>query len=215
MQNYLLRFQKNARFMSADTETSDLNLATTLPFQVSWVIGNKDKNLESHDHYVDWPNFENEISAGASAITRFNAWDYRRRCEPPEKVYDLFQKDLFDENTYSIWANVLNFDVFVVANWQRAMNKKIDYSWIKRCICIQSLEKAIVLGYKEIPQDLTERLCFWYRMSNFKQRGLKTNLAYLLKKYEIPHDPNNLHNSLEDVGGALGIFRKQLYLIDI
>ena len=45
--------------------------------------------------------------------------------------------------------------------------------------------------------------------------GLKTSQAALLKKYNIDHDPNRLHDALYDIEMNFKVFRKQLFELEI
>jgi hypothetical protein len=52
-------------------------------------------------------------------------------------------------------------------------------------------------------------------MLHIREKGLKTNQAFMLKYYDIPHDPKRLHDSLYDVEMTFEIFKKQIFNIDL
>ena len=87
-----------------------------------------------------------------------------------------------------------------------------SYSFINRIIDTRSIATAIA---KEIPVDRENFLAWQYKMINYKERGLRTAQGFLLKKYDIPHDPKKLHDALYDIIMNYEIFRKQLYEIEL
>ena len=52
-------------------------------------------------------------------------------------------------------------------------------------------------------------------MLHIREKGLKTSQAFMLKYYDIPHDPKKLHDSLYDVEMTFEIFKKQIFNIDL
>ena len=49
MNDQLLRFDKNQKYLVLDTETEGLNLVKSRPYQVSWIIAQGDRVLEKND----------------------------------------------------------------------------------------------------------------------------------------------------------------------
>ena len=96
--------------------------------------------------------------------------------------------------------------------WRKLMGMQADYSYLQRVIDTNSLAKAIT---KQIPVDKDNFLPWQYRLINHKERGLKTSQAALLKKYNINHDPNRLHDALYDIEMNFKVFRKQLFELEI
>ena len=66
----LLRFNKNRRYISLDSETEGLNLFYSRPQQLSWIIYENGKVIQENNRYLWWEDFN--ISKEAAAITRFN-----------------------------------------------------------------------------------------------------------------------------------------------
>ena len=52
-------------------------------------------------------------------------------------------------------------------------------------------------------------------MLHIREKALKTSQAFMLKYYDIPHDPKKLHDSLYDVEMTFEIFKKQIFNIDL
>ncbi len=65
----LLRFS-DRKIIVFDAETQRVNTAMdNLPFQWAYVITQRGKVIERHNHYLKWPDFK--MSPGAAQITRF------------------------------------------------------------------------------------------------------------------------------------------------
>ena len=92
------------------------------------------------------------------------------------------------------------------------MGRNPDYSFVPRIIDTKSLATAIA---KQIPVDKDDFIGWQYRLLNYRERGLKTSQATLLKKYNIDHDPKRLHDALYDIEMNFKIFRKQLFDLEI
>ena len=131
---------------------------------------------------------------------------------PPNIVWEKFSEDLYDENNLIVGQNLLGFDVYMVNIWRKLMGRNPDYSFVSRIIDTKSLATAIA---KQIPVDKEDFIGWQYRLLNYRERGLKTSQATLLKKYNIDHDPKRLHDALYDIEMNFKIFRKQLFDLDI
>ena len=49
MKETLLRFNKNQRYVVFDTETEGLNLVTSRPWQIAWLVAQGDKIISRTD----------------------------------------------------------------------------------------------------------------------------------------------------------------------
>ena len=210
MNEPLLRFDKKQRYIVFDTETEGLNLITSRPWQVAWLVVEGDKIVARDDMFIHWPNLN--VSEGAAKVTGFTMKEYNKKCKAPNQVWEEFSKDLYDENNLIVGQNLLGFDVYMVNIWRKLMGKKPDYSFIPRIIDTKSLATAIA---KQIPVDKNDFIGWQYRLLNHKERGLKTSQATLLKKYNIDHDPKRLHDALYDIEMNFKVFRKQLFDLEI
>lgn len=210
MDESLLRFDKKQKYLVFDTETEGLNLIKSRPWQVAWLVVEGDRILEKHDMFLDWPNLD--VSAGAAKITGFTTKEYNKRKENPRKVWEKFSKHLYDENTFIVGQNLLGFDVYMVNIWRELMKLEADYSYVERIIDTRALAVAIA---KDIPVDKDDFISWQYRLINHRERKLKTSQAFLLKKYNIDHDPKRLHDALYDIEMNFKVFRKQLFDLEI
>jgi DNA polymerase III epsilon subunit-like protein len=210
MDESLLRFDKKQKYLDFDTETEGLNLIRSRPWQVAWLVVEGGKILEKHDMFLDWPNLD--VSAGAAKITGFTMEEYNKRKESPRKVWEKFSKHLYDEDTFIVGQNLLGFDVYMVNIWRELMKLEADYSYVERIIDTRALAVAIA---KDIPVDKDDFISWQYRLINHRERKLKTSQAFLLKKYNIDHDPKRLHDALYDIEMNFKVFRKQLFDLEI
>ena len=210
MDESLLRFDKKQKYLVFDTETEGLNLIRSRPWQVAWLVVEGGKILEKHDMFLDWPNLD--VSAGAAKITGFTMKEYNKRKESPRKVWEKFSKHLYDKDTRIVGQNLLGFDVYMVNIWRELMKLEADYSYVERIIDTRALAVAIA---KDIPVDKDDFISWQYRLINHRERKLKTSQAFLLKKYNIDHDPKRLHDALYDIEMNFKVFRKQLFDLEI
>ena len=198
MNEPLLRFNKKQRYIVFDTETEGLNLITSKPWQIAWLVAEGDRVIERHDLYIEWPDL--------------NVSEYEKKCKPPKEVWSNFSKALLDPASLIIGQNLLGFDVYMINIWRKLIGLPSDYSYIPRVIDTKSLATAIA---KQIPVDNDDFTGWQYRLLNYKERGLKTSQASLLKKYCIDHDPKRSHDALYDIEMTFKVFRKQLFELEI
>ena len=210
MNESLLRFNKKQRYIVFDTETEGLNLVTSRPWQVAWLVVEGDEIIARNDMFVHWPNLN--VSEGSAKVTGFSLKEYNKKSMPPNIVWEKFSEDLYDENNLIVGQNLLGFDVYMVNIWRKLMGRNADYSFVPRIIDTKSLATAIA---KQIPVDKDDFIGWQYRLLNYRERGLKTSQATLLKKYNIDHDPKRLHDALYDIEMNFKIFRKQLFDLEI
>ena len=210
MHESLLRFNKKQRYFVFDTETEGLNLVTSKPWQVAWLVVEGDKIISRNDKFIQWPTLN--VSEGAAKVTGFSRKEYEKKAESPDQVWCEFSTELYNEDNLIIGQNLLGFDVYMVNVWRNLMGMQSDHSYVRRIIDTKSLATAIA---KQIPVDRDNFLPWQYRLLNYKERGLRTSQATLLKKYDIPHDPKRLHDALYDIEMNFKVFRKQLFELEI
>lgn len=208
--NDLLRFKKQQNYITLDVETEGLNLISSKPWQVSWIICRGDKIISKHDHFIRWDNIN--VSADAARITGFNKNKYYEKAESPIEVFKQLSEYLYDPSFLVIGQNLLGFDVYMINVWRKLMGMKSDNSYVNRVIDTKSISTAI---FKNVLPDKENFLSWQYKMLHIREKGLKTNQAFVLKYYDIPHDPKRLHDSLYDVEMTFEIFKKQIFNIDL
>jgi DNA polymerase III alpha subunit (gram-positive type) len=210
MNESLLRFNKKQRYVVFDTETEGLNLISSKPWQIAWLLVEGEKILERNDLYIHWGDLN--ISEGAARITGFSQADYDKRGKDPKEVWDKFSAQLYNKNNLIVGQNLLGFDVYMVNIWRKLLGMESDYSYIKRIIDTKCLAMAIA---KEIPVNKKNFINWQYRLLNHRERGVRTSQATLLKKYAIDHDPKRLHDAMYDIEMNFKIFRRQLFDLEL
>ena len=138
--------------------------------------------------------------------------DEARTAIDAEEACEKFCHYLYDPQYKIVGHNLLGFDVYVVKTLIHLVGHIFSYSFINRIIDTRSIATAIA---KDIPVDRENFLAWQYKLINYKERGLRTAQGFLLKKYDIPHDPKKLHDALYDIIMNYEIFRKQLYEIEL
>jgi len=166
--------------------------------------------ISKHDHFIRWDNIN--VSADAARITGFNKNHYYEKAECPIEVFKQLSKYLYDPSFLVIGQNLLGFDVYMINVWRKLMGMKSDNSYVDRVIDTKSISTAI---FKNVLPDKENFLSWQYKMLHIREKGLKTNQAFMLKYYDIPHDPKRLHDSLYDVEMTFEIFKKQIFNIDL
>ena len=210
MQDNLLRFKKNQKYLIFDTATESLNLVNSRPWQISGAIAQGDKIIKHEDRFVFWEDLK--MSDGAAKITRFDRALWQKKAEDPQKVLSDFDKYLYDKDYLIVGANLFGFDIYQHNNISRALGLKTDYSYINRIIDVQAIQKGIYLGLKSIPEN---RTAWHYQMQNFRQKGMKTSVKHLCSLYDIDYDENKAHDAVYDNNLVFSIFRKQIYTIEV
>lgn len=213
MESNLLRFNKKQKYLFWDKETEDLRLYGNRPWQLSYILATQNEILEEHDCFLWWDDLE--MSAGAAAITRFNYEDYKRKAKDPKKIVDDFDNLLYNPEIINVGANIFGFDIHVHNTTRLLCGKPSNFSYLPHSLCIQSIEKAKHLGMKEFSQDPIKRAAQMVSLTNYRKKGLKTNVKFLCSEYGIPYDPMMAHDGLVDCGYTRSIFNKQIWQINI
>lgn len=196
MDQHLLRFKPNQKYLIWDLETQCLNLTlNNVPWEIGYLLVEGEKVLEQHHYRIWWDNFT--ISKGAAQVTRFDYADYKRTSKDSKLVLDDFEKHLYNPEIISVGHNLHNFDIYIHNQWRKKLGLETDYSYLNRCIDTNSIAKLIRLDIKEVKKENWMETMF--RMSNFYQKGMKTNLTAMGKHYNIPYDYESLHSGINDV----------------
>ena len=217
LNNELLRFKTEQKFLIYDTETCHLNtVAKNYPWQVGFIVCTLNEILESHCRYIYWDDMNNKISEQAKKVTHFDYAKYAKEAKPQREVLDFVESYLYDNQYVIAGHNTHAFDSYILSLWRRENGLKRDYSYLPRAIDTNSLAKMVKLGVKEAPRK--DWMTLMFRFSNFSQRGMKTNLTALGKEYGIGPDLinyDNLHDATEDVKLNYYVFKQLINRIDI
>ena len=213
MKEELLRFNKNQKYIIFDYETCNLNLVSTKnkPWQLAFMVFQNNKILDTADYILDWPNIE--VSKEAARVTGFTKTMYNKRKSCPRKALNHFEKYLYDEDIIPLGHNILGFDVYIHNIHRKLLKLNSDYSYIGRSIDTVCLAKAIKKDIKK--NKNSESIAWLYKLLNYRERGLKTNLQQCCRDYEIDFDPKKLHDAMYDIKKNMEVFKKMLWDVEI
>lgn len=205
----LLRFS-DVKIAVADSETSGLNLLNeTLPFQFSWVITQKGRILERHNHYLKWPNFK--MSADAARITRFQQ-SWVDNGEDPRAAFDIWNQTATNPNILLSGHNLLGYDMPIHQLWRRQLGMKPDWSMLPRILDTHLLSKAYKMGIKP---DRANLLAWQFKMTGVWDKTIKTSLGVMAKELGIPVDEARQHDGLYDIELTSAVLWKLINLMEI
>lgn len=200
MDNFLLRYNKNIRFVLIDCETYNLNLSFEInrPWSIGSIkfIGNN--IIEENEITIDWSKVAPHLKIGEAAarITRFNLQEHLKVAKQPEEVFNKLYNDM-QEADYIMGHNFLRFDLYLLRGYCDYMGK--DWKFIvPKIIDTKAIAQGIKMGvpYASKQGDFLE---YQYRFANVHVRGIKTSLPTLTKEYGIQTDESKLHGALYDL----------------
>jgi len=193
----------NQKYLVFDTETEGLNLFSSKTWQLSWIVCQGNKILETHDEFI--VHKELNIPAVVKKLTGFN-WDtYNRKAKPLDQVWSKFEKYIFDPQYIVVGQNLLGFDVYMLAILQRLLGQEPDYSYLPRIYDTRALGKAY---REELDRPKGNLLSWQYKIINDRSLKAKVSQNQLLKFFDIEFDESKLHNALYDIQMCYQIFLK-------
>ncbi len=207
--NTLLKQNLNQKFVVFDTETEGLSLTSSRPWQLSWIVCQGEKILESHDEFVLYPDLN--VSDEAARITGFDKSSYLSKAKPPIDVWQKFAPYLYDSSNLLVGQNILNYDIYILNTMMGTIGIQNNWSFLNRCIDTRALSTAMFKGI----QPSGDLLPWQMKLMNFHEKGLKTSQAFMLKHFAIDHDPSKLHNALYDITMNYKIFRKLIMEVNV
>lgn len=207
----LLRYNKKQRYFLEDYETEGLNLYLSKPWQTAWCIFSLEEGIvEEEDHYPWWPDLN--VSKGAAFITRFDYNKYKAKAEDSKKLLERHDERLYDKSLIVLQHNGLRYDTHIHNTYRRLLGVKKDLSYLERFIDTSQLIRGHKLGFKP---DRNNLLAWMYKVSNVRQKGLKSNSKDMGHELGIEHDYENLHDAVCDNKLIYKIFCKLLWQIEI
>jgi len=183
----------NQKYLVFDTETEGLNLHSSRPWQVAWLICQGNKVLERHDRLINYKDLE--MSKTVEKLTGFT-WDrYNAEKEPLKKVWSDFKKYLFNPEYKIVGQNLLGFDVYMVAIMQRLLGETPDYSYLTRIYDTRALGKAY---REELDKPNKDFLSWQYKIIHDRTLKARVSQLQLLKFFGIDFEEDKLHDALYD-----------------
>ena len=198
--------------MVFDFETCNLNLASlkNKPWQLGFILCKGDKVEKEFDFLIKWD--ELDISPDAARITGFNKTKYKKEGVEPKKVLDLMEQYLYDPEYIKLGHNLLGFDVYIHSIFRKLLNKKPDYSYLSNLIDTLCVAKAI---HKDIKPPKENLLSWQYKLTSFRERGMKASITALCKAYDLKFNASKLHDAIYDVKMNYEIFRRQIWEVEL
>lgn len=194
----------NQTIYFCDTETENLNLDSSRPWEFAWVKMDKGKIIDSQSRYILWDDID--VGKEAAKKTGFDLKKYKKIAQPPEVVYDEIKDWFFGRNLMG-FHNGLNFDVYIIRNWFRLINKPHDYEWVKRVVDTNALAKA----WKSESRPESNFDAWQYKWVNTRKRGLKSNITDLCKEWNIQIDESKTHQGDYDCFLTSQLYKKLVY----
>ena len=217
-----LKYDKTAKIAFIDMETENLCLSfiKNRPWETALLRVVNDKIIKETDCLTKWPNFN--IGEGAAMVTGFRTrWNPRYKMtmedalhnfgEKPEETFKKIKKTL-DWADYILGQNLLGFDLYLIIeyykmlgeNWKDIPGKIIDTN---------AIAKGIKFGIKYKKGE--SFLAYQYSMTNTVKKGVKTNLTFLGKEFNIDFDYDNLHDSCLDLRLNLLVWNKLKWQLEL
>ena len=194
------------KFLVFDTETEDLNLHSTRPWQLSYLLCEGIMIKHKVDKLLHVDDFN--ISRDSARITNFDRDIYEANKVPAKPEVERFMKFYEREDIWIVGHNIINFDLYTVRNMCRENGVDHDYSKVlPRYIDTNCLAKAIKMDIMP-PKDPDEFLIWQMKLSTYFQKGMKTNLAHMADEYDIQYDKKRLHDALYDIELNWKVFLK-------
>lgn len=208
MNNYLKQ-KRDQKYLVLDSETEGLSLVDSRPWQLSWIVCQDDDVLEEHDEFVLYNDIF--VSEAAARITNFNRSTYLQKAKPPIEVWQRFAPYLYNDNYIIVGQNILGYDIYILNTMMRLMGTQNNWSFLPKIVDTRALATAF---FKNIKFS-GDRFLWQMKLMNFREKGLKTNQAFLLKHFGIDHDPSKLHDAIYDNKMCYKVFRKLIMEVDL
>ena len=191
----------NQKFIVFDTETEGLNLHSSRPWQISWIVCQGNRIIETHDEYVDHKNLQ--LSDIVKKLTGFTWEKYNKEKSPMREVWDKFKSYLLDPQYIVVGQNLLGFDVYMISELQRLLGEEPDYSYLPRIYDTRALGKAY---REELDRPKGNLLSWQYKIINDRSLKAKVSQNQLLKFFGIDFEEDKLHNALYDIKMCIKVF---------
>lgn len=213
MNEELLRFKKNQKYLIFDYETCNLNLnhCSNKPWQLGFIVAKGSRVINKYDFYLSWGDLK--MSKEAERITQFSKSKYDKLKQDSKKCLNEFEKYLYDEEYLIVGHNILGFDVYIHNIHRALLGLKSDYSYINRILDTNCLARGVKNDIAFSKNDSI--ISYQYKLHHLRTRGIKTNLKQLCKDYSLEFDDKKLHEALYDVEKTFEVLNKILWQLEI
>ena len=148
MNEELLRFKKDQKYLVFDFETCSLNLVSeeNKPWQLAFMVYQGGQLIESNDYYIHWDTLN--LSDGARKVTGFSDAKYKKNATDAALVLDHFERYLYDPEYIKLGHNILGFDIYIHNIYRKLLGRSTDHSYLNDCLDTLCLAKAIAKDIK-------------------------------------------------------------------
>lgn len=200
--------KKNYRAICFDFETENLNLYSTKPWQLAYIVFDRFENIIKKDLFLDWHDIN--VSEGAEKATRFDIREYRnsKKLSDAKTAIEEFNKEL-ESADLVVGHNIIGFDMSVYnSTCARLGIKPVDF-----CHKVRDT-LSLFRGYK-LDRPINEgddAFKYCMRMNFFvpkeaRKRGFST-LTAMAKFFGIHLEEGKMHDALYDVAINVETFRQ-------
>lgn len=197
LDQYLLKNNiRENKFIFWDCETESLSLTNARPWEIAWDVYDGSNKVESHQHYLDWPDLV--VSDGAAKATNFNHDIVKKEGKNPKEVIDLFNTYLYNKDYKIVGQNVLGYDCYVHNTSMLQLGQKTDYSYTDRIYDTLPIARAYRLGIKP-PENKEDFLAWQYRLLCIYKKGLKCKNSEIAEEFGKEIDSSRLHQGSYDI----------------
>lgn len=212
MNEHLLRYKPQQKYLFFDYETESVNLAQhNKPWQIGYAIADGYKIHKMVNKYIDWPDLD--ISADAARVTKFDRYAYDTNKEEPLKILNEFERYLNNPEYIVVGHNILGFDIFLHNLYRKKLGLPPNFSYLDRAIDTNSVTKAYKLGVKQM--DIKNVYIECLRYTNYMEKGLKSSLKLIAREVGLEFDEERLHDAGADVALNYEVFKKLIWMIEI
>jgi len=211
----LLRFRinKDLKYLIFDCESESLNLGcNNRPWNLSWLVIENGQIKEEFDLYPFIHDLQ--LSEGAATITRFDYNDYKRKSTPAIDCYNTLAKYIYNPEYLVVGQNLLNFDCYMLANLQKYLGIKPDFSYIERIYDTKSINFAWQTGVP-FPKIKDEIPAWMIKMCSSYKKGIKTSNMATAKMLGVNYDIAHAHEGLSDCKLSNEIFKQLIWKLEV
>lgn len=220
LDEHLLRFQKEQKYLLYDFETANLNLVweENLPWELAWQVCTLNEVLEEKVHLINWEKVGRKLNVGdgAAMITGFYSKlpELLATGSHPKDVLNDFEKHLYNPEIIPIAHSGMGFDIYIHNIHRKVLGNQSDYSYMPRFLDTSLLARAMKIG-APFPQKREDLLAFQYKMSHNIVRGVKTSIKALCADFGIEYDETRAHQASYDCLLLNRILHQLLFRIEI